>query len=383
MGREVWLPRFSVWRRALAGGLLVSALALGLALGLAVPGAAAEGAGPPPAGAPPEPAHARVLLYHRVGDARYPSTNVSTGAFRAQLAWLRDNGFTVISTAQLEGFVLRGEPVPERAVAIHFDDGYRSVYENAFPVLREFGYPFTVLLPTEALDRGYPDYMTWEMVGELAGAGASFGAHGHRHLRLGAPEAGESAQAYVLRVREELREGAERLKRRGIEARWVAYPYGEYNDTVLREAREAGFALGFSQDAGALGRGHDPLCLPRFAVVGTVAEMATFTERMGYLPLVLSDQTPPAGPVPGGALPARLSAAVAEPQEYRPGTVNVFISELGRREARFDPGSGRIEADGGATLTRRLNRVLVTLRHGPTGRFALGSWLLVHPEGEP
>ncbi|MEW6489943.1 MAG: polysaccharide deacetylase family protein [Thermodesulfobacteriota bacterium] len=376
MGREAWNPLSSVWRGALAGGLL----ALGLALALRAPGAAA---GLIPANAPAEPPHARVLLYHRVGDTRHPSTNVSTEAFRAQLQWLRDNGFTVVSTERLEAFLLRGEPLPERAVAIHFDDGYRSVYENALPVLREFGHPFTVLLPTEALDRGYPDYMTWEMVGELAGAGASFGAHGHRHLRLGAPEQGEPAEAYVRRIREELREGAERLKRRGIDARWVAYPYGEYNDTVLREAREAGFALGFSQDAGALGRGHDPLWLPRFAVVGTVAEMATFTERMGYLPLVLSDQTPPAGPVPGGALPARLSAAVAEPHEYRPDTVNVFVSELGRRESRFDPAGGRIEAQGDAILSRRLNRVLVTLRHGPTGRFALGSWLLVHPEGAP
>ena len=376
MGRAAWNPLTRVCRRALAGGLL----ALGPALTLAVPGA---GAGPTPANAPVGPPHARVLLYHRVGDARHPSTNVSAEAFRAQLEWLRDHGFTVVSTERLEAFVLRGEPLPERAVAIHFDDGYRSVYENAFPVLREFGYPFAVLLPTEALDRGYPDYMTWEMVGELAGAGASFGVHGHRHLRLGAPEPGESAQSYVLRVRGELGEGAARLKRRGIEARWVAYPYGEYNDTVLREAREAGFALGFSQDAGALGRGHDPLCLPRFAVVGTVAQMTTFTERMDYLPLVLSQQVPLAGPVPGGTLPPRLSAVVADPHEYRPGTLNVFVSELGRREGRFDPASGRIQAQGDAVLTRRLNRVLVTLRHGPTGRFALGSWLLVHPEGAP
>jgi peptidoglycan/xylan/chitin deacetylase (PgdA/CDA1 family) len=355
-------------------------LAAAHALALAVPAFASA---PSPANAPAEPPHARVLLYHRVGDARYPSTNVSAEAFRAQLQWLRDNGFTVISTQRLEAFLLRGEPLPDRAVAIHFDDGYRSVYEHAFPALRELGLPFTVMLPTEALDRGYSDYMTWEMVGELAAAGASFGAHGHRHLRLGAPEPGESADAYVGRIREELRGGAERLRSRGFEPRWVAYPYGEYNDTVLREARQAGFALGFSQDAGALGRDHDPFCLPRFAVVGTVGEMATFTERMGYLPLVLRSQTPAPGPVPGGALPPRLSAAVAQPQEYRPGTVNVFVSELGRRESRFDPASGRIEAEGGASLTRRLNRVLVTLRHGPTGRFALGSWLLVHPEGAP
>lgn len=331
---------------------------------------------------PAEPPHARILLYHRVGDDRYPSTNVSTEAFREQLSWLAENGFTVVPTEAIEGFLLRGEPLPQRAVVLHFDDGYRSVYENAFPLLRERGLPFTVLLPTEAVDRGYPDYVTWEMVREMVSGGASIGAHGHRHLRLGAPEPGESPGAFGERIRGELREGEEQLQRRGYPPRWLAYPYGEYSGEVLRQAREAGYSLGFSQDAGAIGRSHDPFRLPRFAVVGTLADMAVFTERMAYLPLVLHDLEPLPGPlpgVPGGESPPAFAATVGNPHEYQPGVVNLFVSELGRREAHFDPATGRITAAGGEPLTLRLNRVLVSLRHTATGRFALGSWLLIRP----
>ncbi|MFU8856920.1 MAG: polysaccharide deacetylase family protein [Deferrisomatales bacterium] len=328
---------------------------------------------------PAEPPHARVLLYHRVGDPRYPSTNVSTEAFRAQLDWLAENGFTVVPTEAIEGFLLRGQGLPDRAVAIHFDDGFRSVYDNAFPLLRERGLPFTVLLPTEAVDGQYPDYVTWEMVREMAGAGASIGAHGHRHLALGTPEPGEEPPAYLQRIREELRKGARRLARQGFPAAWVAYPYGEYGAEVLREAREAGFTLGFSQDTGALGRSHDPLCLPRFAVVGTLAEMPVFIERMGYLPLALEAPEPAPGAL-GAADPPRFAAVVRDPGAYVPDSLSLFVSELGRWEAHFDPASGRVVGAGGEPLTLRRNRVLVSLRHAATGRFAVGSWLLLRPE---
>jgi len=329
-----------------------------------------------------EPPHARVLLYHRVGDARHPSTNVSTEAFRGQMEWLRDQGFHVVPTESLERFLLQGKPLPERAVVLHFDDGYRSVFENAVPVLREFGYPFTVYLPTEAVDRGYPDFVTWDMARAMAGEGASFGAHGRRHLRLGAPEAGEPAVGYGDRIREEFQEGARRLASRGFEARWLAYPYGEYNDEVLRQAKVAGFSLAFSQDPGAIGRTHDPYRLPRFAVVGASADMSVFTERMGYLPLVLESESPPPGPL-AGTVPGVLGATVPGAQDYDPATVNVFLSEQGRLESRFDPNTGRVTAEAGSPLRRRLNRALVSVRHRDTGRFALGAWLLIQLEGAP
>ncbi len=329
-----------------------------------------------------EPPHARVLLYHRVGDPRYPSTNVSAEAFRDQMGWLRDHDFRVVTTEALERFLLRGEPLPERAVVIHFDDGYRSVFENALPVLREFGYPFTVFLPTEAVERGFPDFVTWDMAQVMVDAGASVGAHGHRHLRLGGGEAGEGAARPGDGVGEEFLEGARRLRERGFAARWLAYPYGEYSEAVLGQAREAGFSLAFSQDPGAIGRSHDPHRLPRFAVVGSSAEMATFAERMGYLPLLLGSETPPPGLLDEGA-PTVVGAVVPAPQDYDPGTVSVFLSEQGRLEARFDPRTGRVTAQTGGVLHRRLNRVLVSLRHRDTGKFALGAWLLIQPGGSP
>jgi len=316
---------------------------------------------------------ARVLLYHRVADERYPSTSVSREAFRAQLEWLRDNGFSVVSTADLEGALLGGKRLPEKAVVIHVDDGYRSVFDEAFPLLREFNVPFTVFLPAEAIDKGYPDFVTWEMVAEMARHGGAFGVHGVRHLRL---EPGEARRG-ASRSEEEFRGGAARLLAHGFEPRWLAYPYGEYAERTMQEAERAGFSLAFSQDPGSVGARSPIFRLPRFAVVGSVGDMATFRERMAYHPLALEAQEPPFGFLSTGS-PGVFRAKVADPGRYEAGSASVFVSELGKLPARFDASTGVVSAEGGKPLCRRLNRVLVSLREKAGGAYAVGSWVLLN-----
>ena len=87
------------------------------------------------------------------------------------------------------------------------------------------------------------------MAETLAQAGGSFGAHGNRHRRLPGPGEGNHS------VAEELAESRSRLQAHGLEARWVAYPYGEYTPEIMRVTQTLGFALGFSQDPGAIGHG--------------------------------------------------------------------------------------------------------------------------------
>lgn len=358
-------------RERAAGGWFVAGVlgALAAALGLT--------AGARAAAVPDEPA--RIVLYHRVGDARYPTTNVTTEAFRAQMEWLRENGFTVVSTRALEAHLLDGRPLPPKPVVLHFDDGYRSVLEAAWPVLREFGYPFTVFLPTQALTGGYADYITWDEVRDLARRGVEFGVHGHRHLRLGRPREGEAPEGYVSRIRVEFARAAAEFRARGLEARWVAYPYGEYSPSVLKVCRELGFRLGFTQDPGAVPPGGDPFRIPRFAVVGSLADLGTFQERMSYGALVIRDMEPPPGPL-GTSEVSRFAGRLAEPERYE-AAVNLFVSEAGRLDVRYEAATGLFEAPG-LRLRRRINRVLVSARERATGRFALASWLLVGPGTE-
>jgi peptidoglycan/xylan/chitin deacetylase (PgdA/CDA1 family) len=316
-----------------------------------------------------------VILYHRVGDERYPSTNVTLDGFRQQLAYLGEAGYTVVSTADLEGYLLRGKSLPPKAVAIQFDDGFRSVFENAFPILKEFGYTFTVFLPTEAIEKGYGDYVSWEMVAEMAGAGAEIASHSHTHPRLGTVSKGQSPEDYSRQIADEIARSAALLKKHGYPTNWLAYPYGEYNKQLMAATRDAGYALGFAQDPGAIGSGHDPYALPRFAVVGATSDFKVFKERLGYRPLVMAEKNPDVGVLESSA-PGVFRARVADPTLYYSGEVNLFVSELGRMEATYDSSTGWITAESDKPLTRRLNRVLVSLR-AKAGGFALTSWSLI------
>ncbi|TAL18083.1 DUF2334 domain-containing protein [bacterium] len=320
----------------------------------------------------------RVLIYHRVGDSRYPSTNVATELFKTQMEWLREAGFTVIPTKKLEGFLLRGEDIPEKSVVIHFDDGYRSVYRNAWPVLRKMGYPFAVTVPVYPVERGWSDYATWGMLREMAKDGVEIAAHGSEHSRLGSPKKGESGDGYLARVRDEAEASMRVLKREGFDPAWIAYPYGEFNETVTKAAKSAGYSYAFTQDPGPVARNVDKFEIPRFAVVGAVSDFGLFKERMGYEPLVLKSFDPVPGTAAGGRVKG-FSAAVESPEKYLPGEVNVFLSEAGRLKASFDPSTGIVKAEG-AVLTKRINRLIITLKSRTSGRYAFASRLVLNPE---
>jgi peptidoglycan/xylan/chitin deacetylase (PgdA/CDA1 family)/glycosyltransferase involved in cell wall biosynthesis len=95
-----------------------------------------------------------VLMYHRVAEDRRRCTNlcVSPNHFRQQMAYLARGPYRVISLASLDR-CLQGEgELTGTCVAVTFDDGYRDVYTNAFPIMQEFGIPATVFLAPAFLD---------------------------------------------------------------------------------------------------------------------------------------------------------------------------------------------------------------------------------------
>ena len=79
--------------------------------------------------------HLNVLVYHHVSEETPASTSVSPAQFRSHLQLLTDQHFNVIALDQALTALQRGEALPERAVAITFDDGYRNIYDNALPLL--------------------------------------------------------------------------------------------------------------------------------------------------------------------------------------------------------------------------------------------------------
>jgi hypothetical protein len=119
---------------------------------------------------------------------------VETGAFSADLAFLRNNGYRTLTTEEFVSMSRDGS-VGQRAVLLTFDDARRNFFEVALPVLREFNARATLFVPTHWIDglrngRGpsnISDYepnqfMTWEQIRKARDSGlVDVQSHAHRH----------------------------------------------------------------------------------------------------------------------------------------------------------------------------------------------------------
>lgn len=208
--------------------------------------------------------HAVILLYHHVSQETPASTSVTPERFTAHLDYLEDHGFTVMPLQLLLEKALAGGPLPDNAVAITFDDAYRSVFTEAAPRLADRDWPFTVFLASQPLDDQVPGYMSWQQARELLAMGASIGGHSHSHDYLARRRSGESDAQWAQRIDDEIDRNRERIRAEmQVDIQAFAYPFGEYN-SQLKGALSRRQLLGLAQQSGAVGAVTDPLQIPRF-----------------------------------------------------------------------------------------------------------------------
>lgn len=129
----------------------------------------------------------RILIYHQVGSGSGRQMEVTPEAFVRHLDWLQAHGRIL---GLEEALADPDAPEARNTYVLTFDDGYENMLQNAFPVLRERGIPFTLYLATRSIDTGEPlapgeAPLDWGQVGEMVKTGlVTLGSHTHRHLDL-------------------------------------------------------------------------------------------------------------------------------------------------------------------------------------------------------
>lgn len=175
-----------------------------------------------------------ILMYHNIGDGGPAGVHaVAPETFKRHMAFLARNGFAVIS---LEDFIRASgsaKLLPYKCVAITFDDGYENNYENAYPVLREAGFPATLFIPSDFV--GQPGYVTAAQLREMAANGVAAGAHGKTHDFL--------AALTPKKLHDEIQVAKERLEAvSGRPVRLFCYPLGGFDGQVKKWVKTAGYA---------------------------------------------------------------------------------------------------------------------------------------------
>lgn len=247
--------------------------------------------------------HGVILVYHHVATDTPPSTTISPTDFRAHLDYLRDNDFSVVSLPELLDDLQNRRPVPDKAVAITFDDGYISIYDTAFPMLQEYGYPFTLFLSTDPINNNQANYMSWDQVKTMSDAGVTIANHMVEHPYMLERRAGEDEQSWISRMRAELLEAEQTIaEHTGQSHRLLAYPYGEYDERLKAMVAEEGFT-GLAQNSGAVGYYSDFLALPRYPLASIYANLDTAATKLSTKSFNVQ-QLSPTGPVTESTRPA-------------------------------------------------------------------------------
>ena len=206
-----------------------------------------------------------VLMYHAVGlyaGKRHPELHVSPARFSAQLRWLREHGYVGIAPRQCAAWLLRGEPLPERAVLLTFDDAYANLADHALPELVRHGFSAGVYVCTRMLGARAPwddqPLMSADVVATWSRQGIEFGAHSRTHPHLTTL----SDAQLVAETKGSVRDLSSLL---GHPVESFAYPYGDHDDRVASAVGRA-CSISFTVREGLATRATDPLRIPRTMV---------------------------------------------------------------------------------------------------------------------
>ena len=203
--------------------------------------------------------YATVLMYHRFGEDKYPSTNIRIEQFEAHLDVLGNSNYNIWPLGKIVDHLQQGLNLPDKTVAITIDDAYQSVFKEARPRLKARNFPYTVFVATQPVDRGHSGYMSWDQIRILQDEGVQIGSQTRSHPHM--------HEISITDAEDELKISNQRfLEEIGQRPKLFAYPYGEYNLDVIELVKQAGFDAAFGQNSG-IAHGYNGFFeLPRFAM---------------------------------------------------------------------------------------------------------------------
>src|SRR5437899_744313 len=335
-----------------------------------------------------------IYCYHRLVDkVRYPGTEITPAVFEAQMKELKDRGITVISLQDLLAWKRGEKNIPPRCAVISFDDGWKSQYEVAWPIMKKFGYTFTMFIYTESVaggSLGGGQAITWEMLADMRDNGIDIEAHTatHQDLREGhtimvmEPDRKRTKKKltgaeYEQWVQNEVVGCKQLLEQRlGIRVNCFAVPFGTYNEHVKEIARSAGYEAMFTVYGQPITYTSPMDALGRYAIEANKPKVFEDAVKM-----IATSSGGPGGPAIAEVGAANLSTEPADGTTVRtalplikanlsaigqldPASVQLSVSGLGVVPATFDPKTGVVSYQVTQKLREKNCTVILSAKSG-------------------
>ena len=214
----------------------------------------------------------RVLTYHRFGDSPRDPFCVSVPDFEQQISYVAEHNLA-LSLQDVEAFIAGRKEIPRNSLLITIDDGFRSTYLAALPVLAHYAVPAVAFLSPGLMDDSFPvslklhrpePYLSWDEARMLHDSRITVGSHSMTHRSV-ARISRDQAQQEIFLSRQILQD------RLGEPVSAFAYPFGtqaDFNTSTATLIRDAGYTCAFTSQHGIIPAGSDAYTLPRVKVEG-------------------------------------------------------------------------------------------------------------------
>ena len=330
------------------------------------------------------PAAAAVILqYHHVSENTPKSTSITPAQFEKHLQYLADEGFRVVALSTLIHALEQKAELPDKTVAITFDDGYIDNLTYAKPLLDKFNYPFTIFINPAIIDRNSDSYLSWQQLKALADQGVIIANHGFNHDSLARIPQGLSQQAWLEQRGAAILKAEEVIKQHtGQSWRYFAYPYGEFTQEVEQWLSDNNF-IAFGQQSGAVGSNTRLTSIPRFPASQPYDKLAGLRDKLNSLPLAVE----PIG-ITANALFKHGELTSAEfkviSDDINPKQLSCYVTGIGRQNVVWsndslfkivfnaDLPSGRVRA----------NCTAPSIEHAGRYYWYSQAWMILKPNGD-
>ncbi len=225
-----------------------------------------------------------ILCYHRFTSAGKPDKlEVTAAQFEDQILFIKKSGFTVVSLSDFYSFTQGKKQLPRKSVVITIDDGYRTIYSIAYPIIQRHQIPVTAFIYPDFLGSGAA--LNWAQIREMKNSGLiDFQSHSKSHSKLSERGRLESPAAYKTRIATELDASKSVIgKQLGEPVDFIAYPYGGADASIADRTRAAGYNAAATVVRGLNSAYASTYLLRRDMVFGSDT-LAIFARRLGIAP---------------------------------------------------------------------------------------------------
>lgn len=237
--------------------------------------------------------NAVILQYHHVADDTPAITSTRPDVFAEHMAYLAEH-YHVLPLKTIINALKTGTLLPDRTIAITFDDGYANIFEHAHPIMRQYNFPYTIFVNPPAIGLA-GNQLTWKQIAIMGSQGADFANHTLDHVHLLDRLDDETEAEWLTRVVNNIERAEKQLTNQiGYSLKYLAYPFGEFN-TALKDALVERGYVSFAQYSGGVSSFSDFGAIPRFPAGGRYANLKTLRTKMASLafPVIKNSITEP------------------------------------------------------------------------------------------